>query len=377
MMQLVETHGPELGVAAACSALGVPRASFYRRRRPRPEPKPRPTPARALTPAEREEVLSVLHEPRFVDLAPAEVYATLLDEERYLCSERTFYRILSASAEVRERRDQLRHPQYAAPELLATGPNQLWSWDITRLLGPRKLVYFYLYVLLDVFSRYVVGWLLAERESAALGKRLIGESCARQGILPRQLTVHSDRGAPMTSKTVAELLEGLAVVRSLSRPRVSNDNPFSESLFKTAKYRPAFPDRFASMAEGLEFGRSFFPWYNEEHRHAGLALFTPHDVHYGLAEAKWEERRRVLAEGFRRHPERFPRGMPEPPRVPRAVWINPPAAKTRPDAEGPPSPETGTVEIVAPRASLEVVSRAQVAEITKPALEDRCMAVAQ
>lgn len=374
-MQLVETHGPELGVAAACSALGVPRASFYRRRRPRPQAQPRPTPPRALTPGERERVLAVLHEPRFVDLAPAEVYATLLDEGQHLCSERTFYRILAASGEVRERRDQLRHPKYAAPELLATGPNQLWSWDITRLLGPRKLVYFYLYVLLDVFSRYVVGWLLADRESAALGKQMIEESCARQGIVPGQLTVHSDRGAPMTSKTVGDLLEDLDVVRSLSRPRVSNDNPFSESQFKTGKYRPDFPGRFLSIDHGLEYHRRFIPWYNDEHRHSGLALFTPHDVHHGLAEAKWEERRRVLEEAFRRHPERFPNGVPVPPRVPRAVWINPPAAAA--DAGIPQSQGPGKVEIVAPRASLEVVSRAQILEIRKPAVEDRCMAAAQ
>jgi putative transposase len=260
---------------------------------------------------------------------------------------------------------------------LATGPNQLWSWDITRFLGPRKLMYFYLYVLLDVFSRYVVGWLLAKRESAALGKQLIEESCARQGILPKQLTVHSDRGAPMTSKTVGDLLEDLAVVKSLSRPRVSNDNPFSESQFKTMKYRPEFPGRFASQEHGLAFGRRFFPWYNEEHRHVGLGLFTPHDVHYGLADAKWEQRRRVLEEAFRRHPERFPRGMPEPPRPPREVWINPPTAVAAPNAEFPPSPEPGEIEIVAPGASLEVVSLVQLLEVRKPVLEDRCMAVAQ
>jgi len=228
-------------------------------------------------------VRDVLHEPRFVDLSPAEIYATLLDENRYLCSERTLYRVLDESQEVRERRDQLRHPHYAAPQLLATRPNELWSWDITKLLGPTKWTYYYLYVLLDVFSRYVVGWLLALRESARLAEKLIAESCERQRIQPGQLTVHADRGAAMTSKPVAFLMADLGITKSHSRPHVSNDNPYSEAQFKTLKYRPDFPDRFGSPEHGRSFCGDFFPWYNTEHHHVGLSLLTPADVHHGLA----------------------------------------------------------------------------------------------
>src|SRR5881296_2302554 len=271
-MQAVTEMAPRLGVTLTCAALALPRATYYRGQQPCLEPKPRPTPVRALPPEEREQVLAVLHEPRFADLAPAEVYATLLDEDRYLCSERTFYRVLGENAEVRERRDQLRHPHYAAPQLLATRPNELWSWDITKLLGPTKWTYYYLYVLLDVFSRYVVGWLAAHRELARLAERLIAESCERQGIERGQLTVHADRGAAMTSKPVALLLADLGVTKSHSRPHVSNDNPFSESQFKTLKYRPEFPDRFGSLQDARGHGHVFFPWYNTDHRHSGLGM---------------------------------------------------------------------------------------------------------
>lgn len=374
-MALVEESARELGVKATCTALGVPRASYYRARRPRPERKPRPKPARALATEERSEVLAVLHEPRFVDLAPAEIYACLLDEGTYLCSERTFYRILADAAEVRERRAQRSHPRYAAPELLATAPNQLWSWDITRLLGPRKLIYYYLYVLLDIFSRYVVGWLLADRESAEFGKRLLETSCQRQGILPGQLTIHSDRGGPMTSKTMKQLLEDLVATRSFSRPRVSNDNPFSEAQFKTLKYRPEFPERFGSMAEARELCRTLIPWYNQEHRHVGLGLFTPHDVHHGLAGAKWAVRDRVLAEAFERNPERFPHGRPKPRRVPAAVWINPPA--TGKELASPACPGSGEVEIVDPRASCEIAFPVEIVEISQSTAREPSLVVAQ
>ena len=376
-MQAVAEMGPRLGVAPTCAALGMPRGSYYRSRRPRSEPRPRPSPARALSAEERERVLSVLHESRFVDQAPAEVYATLLDEGRYLCSERSFYRILAANAEVRERRDQLRHPRYAAPELLATGPNELWSWDITKLPGPAKWTYFYLYVLLDVFSRYVVGWLLAQRESSRLAEQLIAESCERQEILPGQLTVHADRGAAMSSKPVALLLADLGVTKSHSRPHVSNDNPFSEAQFKTLKYRPDFPERFGSIQHGRSFCGDFFPWYNIEHRHVGLGLFTPHDVHYGLAAAKREQRARILAEAFVAHPERFPNGRPHPKSVPSAVWINPPATRgdvTRP--ENTPTQESARVEIVVPGASLKVVSEARPPECRDRTKEDCYTALA-
>ena len=353
-MQTVTEMAPRLGVALTCAALGLPRATYYRGQQPRPEPKPRPAPVRALPPEEREQVLAVLHEPRFVDLAPAEVYAALLDEGRYLCSERTFYRVLVENAEVRERRDHLRHPRYAAPELLATRPNELWSWDITRLLGPTKWTYYYLYVVLDVFSRYAVGWMLAQRESAVLAEQLIAESCERQKIQPGQLTVHADRGAAMTSKPVALLLADLGVTKTHSRPHVSNDNPFSESQFKTMKYRPAFPERFGSPEHGRSHCGDFFPWYNTEHHHVGLGLFTPHDVHYGLAATKREQRARVLAEAFALHPERFPNGRPSPRPLPTAVWINPP----KPPIDGEEAENTRTLEsnpmtIVPVRASCE------------------------
>jgi putative transposase len=280
---------------------------------------------RALAPAERQAVLAVLHEERFVDVAPAEVYGALLDEGRYLCSERTMYRVLAAHQEVRERRDQLRHPAYAAPELLATRPNELWSWDITKLLGPRKWTYYYLYVILDVFSRYVVAWLAAHREQAGLAAQLLAETYERQGICPGQLTVHADRGSSMTSKPVALLLADLGVTKTHSRPHVSNDNPYSEAQFKTLKYRPAFPERFGALEDARAVCRDLFHWYNHEHRHGGLGLFTPADVHFGRAAAKTAQRAAVLAAAYAAHPERFARGLPQPPVVPTAVWINKPA----------------------------------------------------
>ena len=292
-----------------------------------------PRPARSA-PGERGVVLALLHEPRFVDQAPAEVYATLLDDGQYLCSERTMYRLLAAHAEVRERRDQLRHPAYAAPELLARHPNELWSWDITKLLGPAKWTYFYLYVMLDVFSRYVVGWMVAHRESATLAQKFIGETCARQGIDRGQLTIHADRGPAMTSKSVALLLADLGVTKTHGRPHVSNDNPFSEAQFKTLKYRPDFPARFGSIQDVRAHCHIFFPWYNVEHHHSGLGLLTPHDVHFGLAEQRVAARATVLATAYAVHPERFPRGLPRPPARPEAVWINPPKPPAAEETRG-------------------------------------------
>ncbi len=322
-MQAVTELGPRLGVAATCVALDLPKATYYRRLKPHRPPEKRPS-HRALGAEERQAVLEVLHEPRFADLAPAEVYAGLLDEGRYLCSERTMYRVLAENAEVRERRNQLRHPAYKAPELLATAPNQLWSWDITKLLGPQKWTYYYLYVILDVYSRYAVGWMLAHRESAALAERLIRETCERQGVLPGQLTVHADRGSSMTSKPVALMLADLGVTKSHSRPHVSNDNPFSESQFKTMKYRPDFPDRFGSIEHGRAHCGDFFSWYNYEHRHGALGLLTPHDVHHGLAADRLQARDLVLAQAYAARPERFSRGAPSAGVLPTEVWINKP-----------------------------------------------------
>ena len=315
----------QVGVAPACQALGVSRATFYRRHRPLPgHQQPRPTPARALRESERKEVLDVLASARFVDRSPAEVLATLLDEGEYLCSERTMYRVLGANQAVRERRNQREHPAYAKPELVATGPNQVWSWDVTKLLGPKKWTYFYLYVLLDIFSRYVVGWMVADRENSALAGRLIAQTCHKQGVEPQVLTLHSDRGAPMTSKCTAQLLADLGVTRSLSRPQVSDDNPFSEAQFKTLKYHPGFPDRFQDIAAAIAFCRSFFPWYNTEHRHGGIAMLTPDDVHHGRAKAALEKRERTLHLAWAKNPERFVHGTPKPCPLPEEVWINPP-----------------------------------------------------
>ena len=343
-METVALHGPRLGVGRLCTALALARATYYRHLEAQ-VPRPRPTPVRALTAVERRDVLAALHEPRFVDLAPAEVYARLLDERRYLCSERTMYRVLAENAEVRERRDQLRHPEYKKPELMATAPNQVWSWDISKLLGPQKWTYFYLYVVIDIFSRYVVGWLIAEGESAALARRLIGESCERQKIQPGQLNVHSDRGTSMTSKSLALLFADLGVTKTHSRPSISDDNPFSEAQFKTLKYRPDFPERFGSLEDARAHCRAFFEWYNREHCHSGIGMLTPYDLHHGLAESRRDERATVLFDAWAKHPERFPHGRPVPAALPTAVWINKPssaAASAEPaDQRAPTGPQAG------------------------------------
>lgn len=315
--------------APACAALGVPRASLYRWRRPEIRRTfPRPTPHRALGPSERQAILDDLRSPIFVDRSPAQVWATLIDKGVYRCSIRTMYRILAENGEVRERRNQLRHPNYQKPELLAEAPNRVWSWDITKLRGPAKWSYFHLYVILDIFSRYVVGWMVAQRESAALAKRLISETCCKQGIERDQLTIHADRGASMRSKSVALLLSDLGVIKSHSRPHVSNDNPYSESQFKTMKYCPQFPNRFGCIQDAREFCREFFDYYNEEHHHSGIGLLPPGIVHYGKAEQVRASRQETLLAAYRNHPERFVRKPPQPPSLPQQAWINPPIAKT-------------------------------------------------
>ena len=326
-MKAIEKLSPRVGTSRACHALSVPRASYYRKKAPVSsdrQPAGRCRPARALSEEQREGVLNALHSDRFVDQAPTEVYSTLLDEGIYLCSVRTMYRILSDAKEVRERRNQVRHPNYKKPELLATGANQVWSWDITKLLGPAKWQYFYLYVILDIFSRYVVGWMVASRESADLAKRLIGETVEKQGVTQDQLIIHSDRGPSMKSQGVAQLLGSLGITKSHSRPHVSNDNPFSESQFKTLKYRPDFPSRFGSQEDAHEFCRGFFTWYNDEHYHSGIGLLTPVSVHYGQADEILEKRQVVLDAAYASSPERFVNKVPSPPDVPSAVWINPP-----------------------------------------------------
>ena len=321
---------PVSGVTTACKVLNIPRSSLYRIRQPQEEaaePKgPRPSPARTMSDDEKEQVRDVLNSERFQDQSPRQVYAALLDEEQYLCHWRTMYRILDEHQEVRERRNQLRHPDYVKPELLATGPNQLWSWDITKLRGPVTWTYYYLYVMLDVYSRYVVGWLLADRESAELAQDLTAAAYAKQQVEPGQLTIHADRGGAMTAKSMALLMSDLGVNKSHSRPHVSDDNPFSEAQFRTLKYRPGYPDRFGSLADARQWCQHFFTWYNQEHHHTGLALLTPTDVHYGRGHERLAQRQIILQKAYAAHPERFVNGPPTLPTLPDAVWINPPAS---------------------------------------------------
>src|SRR5450755_3260216 len=333
-MDAVTHLAPTVGIVAACDVLAVARASYYRQRpllgpsaSPAPEPTAapeRPAPARSLSDTERAGVLAVLHEERFQDRSPAAVQATLLDEGRYLCSTRTMYRILQQEGESGERRDQLVHPSYQKPELLATAPNQLWSWDITKLRGPVKWTYYYLYVVLDVFSRYVTGWMIAYRESAELATQFIEEAIGKHPVPAGQLTIHADRGRVMKSKQLANLMADLGVTKSHSRPYVSNDNPYSESQFRTLKYRPEFPDRFGSIQDSRAFCQQFFQWYNEEHRHSGIGMMTPAMVHHGLAPEVRENRQLVLDAAYAAHPDRFVRRPPVPLPLPKEVWINKP-----------------------------------------------------
>ena len=317
---------PLIGTLPACRALGASRAGVYRRRRP-PRARGscrRPTPARALSEPERTAVLEQLHSPRFVDASPAEVWATLLDEGTYLASERTMYRLLAADGPVRDRRDQLTHPPYARPELLAERPNEVRSWDITELLGPATWTYFYLYAILDVFSRYIVGWTVQQRETGPIAEQLITQTLHQQQIDRGQLTIHADRGSSMTSKPVAFLLSDLGVTKTHSRPYTSTDNPYSEAQFKTLKYRPGFPARFDSIEHARAFSREFFGWYNHQHRHSGIGLMTPATVHHGHAKQTHTARAAVLDAAYAATPERFVRRPPRPPALPTAAWINKP-----------------------------------------------------
>jgi putative transposase len=332
--EAIAVMAPRIGTRAACAAAGVAQASWYRRHRASPAPVRRAAiphrdrvQPRALAPAERAAILDALHSDRFADLAPAEVWAILLDEGAYLGSQSTFYRLLRAAGETRERRRQAVHPAAVKPELIATGPNQVWSWDITKLHGPAKWTYYHLYVILDIYSRYAVGWMLATRESAVLAEKLIAATCDKQRISRGQLTIHADRGSSMTSKPVAFLLADLGVTQSHSRPHVSNDNPFSEAQFKTLKYRPYFPGQFTSIEHARAHCQEFFRWYNDEHRHGGLGLHTAADVHHGNAAAVRAARADVLAAAYLTHPERFVSKPPAPPRLPGTSWINPPQEK--------------------------------------------------
>jgi putative transposase len=348
-MDAVATAGE---TSALCQSIGISRASFYRRGHPArsliPSTPRAPSP-RALVPTERQAVLDALHSERFIDQSPAEVHATLLEEQTYLGSVRTMYRVLADAHEVRERRDQARHPAYTKPELVATRPNQVWSWDITKLKGPAPHLYFSLYVILDLFSRYVVGWMVAWHESARLAERLIEATCAKQGIGPHQLTIHADRGAPMRSQLVALLFSDLGIDASHSRPRVSNDNPFSEAQFRTFKYRPEFPDRFGSLEHARAICHDLFTWYNDAHHHSRLSYLTPADVHHGRAATILEVRHRTRLAAYVAHSERFVKGPPRPETLPTAVWINPAPKPTRQDASGativtPDDPQHGVID---------------------------------
>ncbi len=330
---MIETTVGELtavvGTKSACAAVGRARATHYRRLRP-PAPRPRGrrrAQPRALSLEERAQVLDVLHSERFVDAAPPTIYATLLDEGTYLASVPTLYRVLRSVDEVHERRRQAVHPASVKPELVAERPSRVWSWDITKLLGPAKWTYYYLYVILDIYSRYVPGWMVATRESATLAERLLADTIRKQGVDRGQLTIHSDRGSSMASKPVALLLADLGVTKSHSRPHCSNDNPYSEAQFKTLKYRPEFPARFGSVEDGRGFCQRFFPWYNHHHRHSGIGFHTPADVHYGRAQLLREQRAQVLAAAYVAHPERFVSKPPEPPALPVAAWINRPSGE--------------------------------------------------
>jgi len=323
---------PLVGTRQACAAVGEAQARWYRRHRQSPPPpKPERVPAaqpRALSEVERKELRRVLNSEEFVDEAPATVYAKLLDQGIYLASVPTMYRVLHEHYEVHERRRQATHPAAKKPELLATKSNQVWSWDITKLLGPEKWTYYYMYVIIDIFSRYVPGWMLAHAENARLAETLLADTVAKQNIARDQLTIHADRGSPMVAKPVAFLLADLGVTKSHSRPHVSNDNPYSESQFRTLKYRPDFPDRFGCFEDAQAHCKQFFGWYNDEHRHSGIGFHTPADLHYGRAEVVRQQRGVVLDTAYAAHPERFVRKPPQPPALPTTAWINQPKEDT-------------------------------------------------
>ena len=330
--------GNDIGVVAACEALGIARATFYRHNGRCDLTVGAYGPGRqsplALTIEERDTVLALLHNDQFIDMAPHQIYAQLLDQGVYHCSIRTMYRLLkSEHGHVKERRRQVQRPAYTKPELLATGPNQVWSWDISKLKNTIKWTYFYLYVIIDIFSRYVVGWMVAHSEQTALAKRLIGQSCIKQSIEPGQLSIHADRGSSMKSKGVAELLVDLGVIKTHSRPHVSDDNPFSEAHFKTLKYCPQFPENFGCIQDARAFCRDFFIWYNQEHRHTGIGLMTPEQVHYGMAKEIYQCRTDVLQTAFERFPLRFKGKVPKPPQLPQAAWINKPKHEESQESE--------------------------------------------
>jgi putative transposase len=354
-MTLVDQRdGAVISARAACDALDVSRASLYRRHRP-PAPAQlervhAPSPRR-LADVERQHILDTLHRPEFADQPPTEVYAALLGRGVYLASIRTMYRILAAAGETSERRNQRAPQTYAQPSLTATAPNQVWTWDITKLATTSKGVFLMAYVIIDLFSRYVVGWMLARKECQHLAAQLFAETIARHGIEPG-LQVHADRGAAMKSDTLAQLLASLGASRSFSRPHVSDDNAFSEAQFKTLKYQPDYPGLFSSELHGRGWLQDFFGWHNDEHHHSGLALFTPADVFFGRVETVRAVRQSALDAAYHAHPERFSHGPPRVPMPPTAVHINPLVAEAlrvvpaTPNAPTPNPPPSGHAEDV-------------------------------
>ncbi len=325
MKKLAIEASAKYGINESCKAFGVSRAALYRQRNLKPQTrKADKNSYRRLTPMEEKAVLNLLTSERFMDESVPEIYASMLDEGSYLCSQRTMYRVLERHQAVRERRDQCHHPEYKRPELLAIGPNQVWSWDITKLRGAQKWSYYYLYVIMDIYSRYVVGWMVAARESATLAERLIHDTCLKQNIDQDQLTIHADRGSSMRSKLVAQLLADMGITKSHSRPHTSNDNPYSEAQFKTLKYHHTFPKSFGCLEDARSFLRGFFAWYNGQHKHSGIGYLTPENLHTGEAYKIREQRCATLKQAYQKHPERFVKGMPQPPEIPQAAWINKP-----------------------------------------------------
>jgi putative transposase len=325
-MQSVETLAMQVGVQSACQALAVPRSSLYATRRPKPEVAPRSMtrPPNALTATERAMVLAELNSERFADQTPYEIYPQLLDEGRYLCSLRGMYRILAENQASRDRRNQLRHPTRPAPQVVARRPNQAWVWDITQLLSTVRYQCFYLYLVLDLFSRFIIVWLIADKQSGDYAQQLLAASFKRFQLQPDQLIVHSDNGGPMTAKPLDWLFSELGIRQSLSRPHVANDNPHAEAGFKTLKYHPTYPDRFEGLRHAHTWMRGFEHWYCYEHHHTALGLMTPAAVHFGMAESLWLKRQAVLQAAYQAHPERFSRGHPAPPRWSEQVGINAP-----------------------------------------------------
>jgi len=376
-MTLFEEASLSYGITTACQALTIPRSWYYRQKAAggsaQEKPESRPTPKHALSEAEKARMRTVLNSEQFVDQSPREVYATLLDEGVYLCHWRTMYRILTEHDEVRERRDQRQHPKSIKPQLVASGPNQLWSWDITLLTGPTRRLFYYLYVILDVYSRFVVGWMVAEGESSELAEMMIATACNKQNIGRDQLTLHADRGSAMRAKTVAQMLADLGVTKTHARPYTPNDNPYSEAQFKTMKYRPDYPDRFKGLDHAQSWARAFFAWYNHKHHHTGLGLMTPAVVHYGQADEVRAKRQRVLDEAYAAHPERFVKGRPIAPKEPDQVWINPPQLATVTNS-APAEVQSGTEasSIVGPTSSDNGTHLAVVEEMLWPSREEKC-----